>query len=454
MSLDLYDPSKGTVFGVVDSETSESVGLKVDAARAAQAAWAARPYAERHAAITRFRELLVERTEALARNQSRETGKPIAQARGELRATAPRIDWFLEHTEALLQPRRVADGDTAEEIRPAPLGVVTNISAWNYPWFVGTNVFVPALLTGNAVLYKPSECATLTGQSMGEMLREAGVPPDVFSVLVGGGEVGAALLSHRTDGVFFTGSYATGLHIAQAAARHLCPVQLELGGKDPAYVAADADPTKAAQALADGAFYNNGQSCCAIERIYVNTAVYPQFIRAFLETVDGFVLGDPASATTYLGPLTREAQLDVLTAQVGDALEKGATLRTGGRQAQRSGWYFEPTVLTDVDHTMAVMREETFGPVIGIQQVASDDEAISLMADTEYGLTAAVYSASADRAERILRALDTGTAYWNCCDRVSPRLPWSGRGHSGVGATLSDAGIRCFLRERAFHLRP
>ncbi len=307
MSLDLYDPSKGTVFGVVDSENSETVATKVTAARQAQPAWAARPFAERHAAIVRFRDLLAERVDALARTQSRETGKPISQARGEISGTGPRIDFFLENTEAHLQPRRVADSGTVEEIHPRPLGVVSNISAWNYPWFVGTNVHIPALLAGNAVLYKPSECATLPGQAMGEMMRESGVPTDVFCTLVGGAEVGAALLSHRTDGVFFTGSYATGVRIAEASARHLCPVQLELGGKDPAYVAEDADPTAAAAALAEGAFYNNGQSCCAIERIYVHDSVYNPFLRAFLTAVDGFVMGEPDHASTFLGPLTREA---------------------------------------------------------------------------------------------------------------------------------------------------
>ncbi len=452
-SLDLYDPSTGLVFGCVEADSMNTLAAKVATARAAQPDWAARPYPERQAIIRRFRDLLVERTDTLARTQSRETGKPITQARGELNATPGRIDFFLANTEGHLLTTPMATGATAEEIRYAPLGVVTNISAWNYPWFVGTNVYVPALLAGNAVLYKPSECATLTGRAMADLLHEAGVPRDVFALAIGGAEVGAGLLSHATDGVFFTGSYATGLKIAEAAARHLCPVQLELGGKDPAYVADDVNPAATAAGLADGAFYNNGQSCCSVERIYVHAAVYDAFVEAFVTAASGFVMGDPADETTYLGPLTREAHLAVLQAQVDDALAKGATLRTGGKRAERSGWFFEPTVLTEVTHEMDVMRHETFGPVIGIQRVADDDEAAALMNDTSYGLTAAVFSQSQSRAEQVLANTDTGTAYWNCCDRVSPRLPWTGRRHSGVGATLSHAGIRAFLRPRAFHLR-
>lgn len=452
-ALDLYDPSTGLVFGCVESDTADSLAAKVAAARAAQPAWAARPYVERQATIRRFRDLLVERKDALAKIQTRETGKPITQARGELSATPERIGFFLANTEGHLLSTPMATGATVEEIRYAPLGVVTNISAWNYPWFVGTNVYVPALLAGNAVLYKPSECATLTGRAMAELLCEAGVPEDVFTPIIGGGEVGAGLLSHATDGVFFTGSHATGLRVAEAAARHLCPVQLELGGKDPAYVADDVDPAVAAAGLADGAFYNNGQSCCAVERLYVHTAVHDAFVEAFVAAVSGFVMGAPTDEATYLGPLTREPHLAVLQAQVDDAVAKGATIRSGGHRATRPGWYYEPTVLTGVTHEMDVMREETFGPVIGIQRVADDDEAAALMDDTRYGLTAAVYTASRDRAEAILARTDSGTAYWNCCDRVSPRLPWTGRRNSGVGATLSHAGIRAFVRPRAFHLR-
>jgi acyl-CoA reductase-like NAD-dependent aldehyde dehydrogenase len=341
-----------------------------------------------------------------------------------------------------------------EQISYEPLGVVLNISAWNYPWFVGANVFLPALLTGNTVLYKPSELATEVGRSIGVTLRDAGVPRDVFLVVEGGGEVGSRLLEQPVDGVFFTGSYATGREIVNAVASRMIPVQLELGGKDPVYVADDVEVGVAAEGLADGAFYNAGQSCCAVERIYVHERVHDAFVDAFVKAVDRFQAGDPMEEATSLGRLTRPQQADVLDAQVDDALRKGATVRTGGsRIAAGGGVGFEPTVLTGVDHTMAVMRDESFGPIIGIQRVAADDEAIALMNDTEYGLTAGVYTSDEARARRILSQVDAGSAYWNCCDRVSPRLPWSGRRHSGIGSTLSTLGIQAFVRPRAWHLR-
>jgi acyl-CoA reductase-like NAD-dependent aldehyde dehydrogenase len=314
-------------------------------------------------------------------------------------------------------------------------------------------VFIPALLTGNAVVYKPSEFATLTGLAIGRLLHEAGVPEAIFTVIIGRGEAGAALLDERVDGIFFTGSVATGKKIATAAARQLIKAQLELGGKDPVYVCDDVKIDTAAESLADGAFYNTGQSCCSVERIYVHEQIFEPFVAAFLQVVKGFQHGTPLAEDTYIGPLTRGAQLDVLSAQVADALAKGARLLCGGKRVTGPGNYFEPTVLVDVDHTMDVMRAESFGPIIGLQKVRDDAEAQRLMNDTEYGLTAGVYTPDQARARAILARVNSGSVYWNCCDRVSPRLPWSGYGHSGLGLTLSTYGIQAFTRPKAWHLR-
>ncbi|MBI4408353.1 MAG: aldehyde dehydrogenase family protein, partial [Gemmatimonadetes bacterium] len=253
--------------------------------------------------------------------------------------------------------------------------------------------------------------------------------------------------------VFFTGSYATGRSIAERAAPKLLKVQLELGGKDPVYVCDDVDVAAAGAALAEGAFYNAGQSCCAVERIYVHRRIAPAFTDAFLESVRTFAVGDPQEETTTIGPLARKEQLEVLEAQVADAVGLGARLLCGGSRRPGSGYFFEPTVLARVDHRMRVMREESFGPIIGIQEAHDDEAAIGLMNDTVYGLTAGVYAAERARAERILTRVNAGTAYWNCCDRVSPRLPWSGRKHSGLGSTLSLAGIRAFVQPKAWHLK-
>jgi acyl-CoA reductase-like NAD-dependent aldehyde dehydrogenase len=458
--MKVINPANGHELADLPVDDAASVAAKHARAVAAQREWADRPLEDRIEIMRKFRATVRYRLEDLAAIMTSETGKPISQSRNELNGLLPRIDFFLDNVERTIDDEVVLLDDAAgmeEVISHEPLGVIANISAWNYPYFVGSNVFVPALLTGNAVLYKPSEFAALTGQAIAEMLWGAGVPEDVFALLIGAGEVGAALLEQRLGGVFFTGSYATGRRIAQAVAGSMTRVQLELGGKDPVYVCDDVDVIGAAEGLADGAFYNDGQSCCSVERIYVHDKVYDQFVDHFVKTVEGFVAGDPTEEGTYLGPLTRAAQLDVLDAQVADAVAKGATVRTGGRRDtagdRAGGVWFEPTVLTDVTHDMAVMRDESFGPIIGIQRVADDREALALMNDTEFGLTAGVYAVDEMRATDILREVDAGTAYWNCCDRVSPRLPWSGRGHSGLGSTLSTYGILTFLQPKAWHLR-
>jgi len=414
------------------------------------------PLKRRLAAIAGFRERVVASHDQLARTLTLEVGKPIRQSRNELNGLLPRLDFFLAGAARVLREEKVfADVKQSleERISHEPLGVIANISAWNYPYFVGSNVFVPTLLAGNAVLYKPSEFATLTGRHIAELMHESGVPEDIFVAVYGGGAAGAALLRQAVDGVFFTGSYATGTKIGAAAGRRMVKVQLELGGKDPVYVCEDVAVSTAAASIADGAFYNTGQSCCSVERIYVHESIHAAFVEAFVGEVKGYRVGDPLDDQTYIGPITRRPQLDVLQKQVTDAKRRGATLLTGGHVIKRAGNWFEPTVLTDVDHRMSLMREESFGPVIGIQKVKDDSEAVLMMNDSEYGLTAGVYTPDETRARRILSRVRSGSVYWNCCDRVSPRLPWSGVGHSGIGLTLSTYGIQTFTRPKAWHLR-
>jgi len=455
--MNVVNPATGeTVENVTETDLT-SLPDRLAAARAAQRAWAARPPSERKAVITKFQKLVRDEREALARTLTLEVGKPIAQARNELNGLLPRIDFFLKQFEAELLPRAVfgtADDPLEERIAFEPLGVVANVSAWNYPYFVGSNVFVPALLTGNAVLYKPSELASLTGLAIARLLHEAGVPADVFQVLIGGRELGAALVALPVDGVFFTGSYATGRKIAEVVAPRMIRLQLELGGKDPAYVTDEVDVVAVAAAVADGAFYNTGQSCCAVERVYVHERIYPAFVEAFVEKVKTFQLGEPSDPATYIGPLCRgELALKELEAQVADAEAQGGRVLIGGKRVARAGSYFEPTVIADAKRSMRLMRDESFGPVIGIASVASDEAALAAMADTEYGLTAAVYTTNEARAEKLLTELPVGSAYVNCCDRVSPRLPWTGRKHSGIGSTLSTLGIQAFLQPKAWHIR-
>ena len=453
--MKIVNPATGEQVRSIDEDSAGSVAQKFERARSAQREWRTSDFASRKAALRTFAKLVEAEQAELAKTLTLEVGKPITQSHNELNAFRKRIEFFADHFEHELEAEVVQRAaDLEEVIAHEPLGVIGNISAWNYPYFVGGNVILPALLTGNTVLYKPSELATLTGLNIVRLLHQAGIPEACVSAVVGGGAAGKLLFEQPLNGLFFTGSVPTGRAVARAAAERLIPVGLELGGKDPAYAAPDVDVLKAAAALADGAFYNTGQSCCAVERVYVHQSIYDGFVEAFVAEVQRLKLGDPMDTTTTLGPLARgEAQLVHLENQVADALAKGARVLCGGKRADRPGFFFEPTVLVNVDHSMQVMRDETFGPVIGLMPVPSDEAALELMNDTDYGLTAAVYTTDQGRAQKLLSELDVGSAYWNCCDRVSPALPWSGRRNSGLGTTLSTYGIEAFTRPKAWHKR-
>src|SRR5690606_8008166 len=453
--MKVINPATGQEIATLVTDTEETVKIKIARLREVQKEWKKVPVAERLACIVRFGELIEANVEKLAATLTAETGKPIQQSLNEIRGAHNRITHLQQNAEKWLQEESLATaGSTRELIVYEPLGVIANISAWNFPYNVGYNIFLYALVGGNAVCYKPSEYASLTGRKFREYLWAAGVPEDVFECIIGSAEAGEHVLNADLDGYFFTGSYATGKYIAGRVAPKLVPVQLELGGKDPLYIMDDvADVKQAAINAAEGAFYNDGQSCCAVERIYVQESIYEEFVQYFIEEVESYRIGDPTDKSTFIGPLTREPQLSVLENQVRDAIKKGAFLALGGRRVHRDGYYFYPTVLIDVHHDMLVMREESFGPIIGIQKVKDDQEALALMQDTDYGLTAAIFSSDYRRAQVLLEEMNTGTVYWNCCDRVSPNVPWSGRKQSGLGSSLSAVGIRAFVQPKAYHLR-
>jgi acyl-CoA reductase-like NAD-dependent aldehyde dehydrogenase len=453
--MTIINPATQEIIQEIAEDTKEIIEQKYAALKKAQPAWAALPVKERVAIIQKFSDLLDEEKDELAKTLTAEVGKPLQQSYNEINGARTRIKYFIENSaEYLADEWQNIEGETKEKIVYEPLGVIGNISAWNYPYLVGTNVFITALIGGNAVLYKPSEYSLLTGFHIQRLFQKAGVPKDVFVVAVGASTVGEAILSLPLNGFFFTGSYNTGKYIAEKVAHKLVPVQLELGGKDPLYIADDIEDVKAvAIGTADGAFYNNGQSCCSVERIYVHQKIYDEYIAAFLAEVKSYKTGLPTEQGIYIGPLTRPAQIKILEHQVKDAVDKGAKVLVGGKKGTGKGNYFEPTVLVNVNNQMLVMRDESFGPIIGIMKVSSDEEAIKLMEDTDYGLTAGVYSKSRERAEGIMKQLNAGTVYWNCCDRVSAALPWSGRKNSGLGATLSHHGIHAFVQPKSYHLR-
>ena len=453
--MNIVNPATQEIITTVSVDDQKTIANKLTNLREGQKNWAKVSLSERVAIIRRFAELLQTNLDACASVLTSEVGKPLQQSKNEVNGACARIEWLTTNAEQSLQDEwMVKTGATREKIVYEPLGVVCNISAWNYPYLVGTNVFVPALLAGNAVIYKPSELSTLTGLEIEKYLHAAGVPENVFQIAVGAKEVGEILLAADLDGYFFTGSYATGKYIYERVSKKMKPCGLELGGKDPLYVTDDVtDISTIAANTADGAFYNNGQSCCSVERIYVHEKVYDAYVAAFVKEVQSYTIGNPLSEGVYIGALTRKEQAAFLANQVQDAVSKGAVILCGGKPIQGAGNYFEPTVLVNVTHEMDVMKEESFGPIIGIMKVTDDATAVTLMNDTQYGLTASVYCNNEERALAIQSQLNAGTVYWNCCDRVSAALPWSGRKHSGFGSTLSLVGLRVFTQPKAYHLR-
>jgi len=453
--MKIINPATEELIVNIAEDTPETVDQKFQQAKEAQVGWSATPVEKRIECIKKFYDLLDEQKDDLAMTLTSEMGKPLQQSYNELNGARSRIRFFIDNSAKYLSEEWITtDGSTKEKIAYEPLGVVANISAWNYPYLVGVNVFIPALIGGNAVLYKPSEYSTLTGRHIQRLLYLAGIPENCFQLVVGKGNVGEHLLDMPLNGYYFTGSYKTGKYIAEKVAPKLVPCQLELGGKDPLYVMDDiVDVDQVAAAALEGVVYNNGQSCCAVERIYVHEKIFDDFVRSYVEQAKNMKIGDPLDKSTDIGPVSRKEQLKLLMMQINDAVAKGARILCGGHVLKQKGYFIEPTVLVNVNHEMKLMTEESFGPVTGIQKVKDDEEAIVLMQDTEYGLTAAIYSKSFERAEAVMKKMNTGTVYWNCCDRVSATLPWSGRKHSGLGSTLSYQGIRAFVQPKAYHLR-
>lgn len=448
MILECINPTNGEILERLTEDDRRTIHEYFQCLRTGQKRWGMLSQAERAERLKTFGQLIDEQRKELARLLSMEVGKPLVQAREEIQRSVQFVEEYLaalSDADAEGVPR---NGSSAH-IEREPLGVIAHISTWSSPWQIGLHNLVPALMSGNAVLYKPSERAALNGQAIGRLLKEAGVPEDVFAVIIGDGYVGDFLLDERVAGVFFTGSFSTGRMISEKLATRLIPRQMELGGKDGVYICDDVDPEVAARVVTDGAFYNCGQNCFSVERVYVHETVYQRVIEATCERVASYKMGSPLKPDTFLGPMIGKEQLGALEYQVADALQKGAQVLAGGRAKGGKGYFFEPTILTEVDHRMLVMREETSGPAIALQRVGGDEEAASLLADSQYGMTASVFTASQKRATRLLGELDVGTVYWNDCGPRDPR-PCMGRRHSGFGAEETDR----FTRPKAWFMKP
>ncbi|MEK7729652.1 MAG: aldehyde dehydrogenase family protein [candidate division KSB1 bacterium] len=394
--LSLENPATNEVLQTLAMPDAEQVRAMIANARRAALAWRWTSMAERIAITQRFVAEMRKRQEEVAREITLQMGKPIKQARNEVNTMIDRANYMAEIAPAALADEMLPDKlGFMRKIAHEPRGVVLDIAAWNYPLLISINIVAPAILAGNAVLLKHSSLTPLCALRMQEAYRAAGLPEGVLQAVVIDREGAEALLtSPAIDAVFFTGSVPGGYEVYKKAAAGLKRVGLELGGKDPAYVRADADLATTVPNVADGAFYNCGQSCCAVERIYVDQKIYPEFLAAFLSEVKSYKTGDPLAEETYLGPLAQKKQVGVLEEQVREAVQRGAKVLLGGNAPTHNGRgnYFEPTIVVNVTNDMKAMQEESFGPIIGILPVAGDEEAVRLMNDSRFGLTASIWS--------------------------------------------------------------
>ncbi len=429
----------------------------LDRAREAAKLAEAMPLAARKQLVEGAVAHLEARSDAIARAISAMMGKPLAQAAAELRTLASRA-----RTMIALADRGLAaidaggDDGIARRILKVPLGVILDLPAWNYPLLTAVNVVMPAVLAGNAVIVKHSPRSPLCGPMFAEAFRAAGADPRIVQSLDCTHELCERMVGDaRVDHVVFTGSVYGGTRISHAAAGRFVSIGYELGGNDPAYVAADADLARSVDGLVDGAMYNAGQSCCAVERAYVHASHYADFVTGAKQLAEAYVLGDPLAAETTLGPIAQPQHVAELEALVKDAVGRGAKLVTGGKRASVGGRgrFFEPTVLADVTSDAELMRVEQFGPILAVARVSSDEEALARMNDSVFGLTASVWTADRERAERFGAALRFGTVFMNRCDFGDPLLPWSGVGQSGRGHGMSLLGFDSLTRPRSLHFR-
>ncbi|MDJ0786327.1 MAG: aldehyde dehydrogenase family protein [Myxococcota bacterium] len=456
--LTIVSPRDGSVVAERAAASAAEIARVLAAAEVAQESWRRVPVAERVAVLRRGVDAFVARGEEIAREISLQMGRPVRDAPGEVRGFEERARHMLSIAEASL-------ADVVPEPRPGfrrfirrdPLGVVLTIAPWNYPYLTAVNSVVPALAAGNAVILRHSEQTLLCAERMADAFVEGGLPIGVLQALhCDHAAVSRLIASPEIAFVAFTGSVGGGHAIQQAASSRFIATGLELGGKDPAYVRADAPFEHSVESLVDGAFYNAGQSCCGIERIYVHADLHDRFVEAYAAAVATYRLGDPLEETTTLGPLVRTSAADHVREQLAEAIGYGARPLVDESRfelARPDTPYLAPQVLSHVDAAMRVMSEESFGPIVGIQRVASDDEAIRWMNDSDYGLTASIWSTDDEAALALGERIETGTVFQNRCDYLDPALAWTGVKDSGRGCTLSSIGFESLTRPKSYHLR-
>ena len=454
--IQCISPVDGRVYAERPALTLVEAEAAVARARAAQAGWAARPLEERIALVKAGVEVLNGMKDRVVEELAWQMGRPTRYG-GEFGGMNERTTYMAGIAADALAPMVVENSNLFERrIEREPFGVVFIVAPWNYPYMTAINTLVPALIAGNTVILKHATQTLLVGERLAEAFHAAGVPEDVFQNVVLDHSVTEDLIGQRAFGfVNFTGSVGGGQAMERAAAGTFTPVGLELGGKDPGYVMEDADLDAAVDSLMDGAMFNAGQCCCGIERIYVHESLYDAFVEKAVAWVKNLKLGNPFDAATTIGPMANKRFAETVRSQIADAITDGATALIDPKlfPEDDGGAYLAPQILVNVNHEMRVMREESFGPVVGIMPVKDDAQAIAMMNDCDYGLTASLWTADSERAARIGRQIETGTVFQNRCDYLDPALCWTGCKDTGRGAGLSVLGYQSVTRPKSYHLK-
>jgi acyl-CoA reductase-like NAD-dependent aldehyde dehydrogenase len=457
MKLTCISPIDGSVYAEREAQSAEEAAGLLKTARAAQGEWAARSIGERAAIVERAIAALEAMNGEVVPELARQMGRPVRYG-GEIRGVKERASYMVSIAEEALRPLEIENSDRFHRfIAREPVGTVLVIAPWNYPYLTAINTIVPALMAGNAVAFKGATQTLLVGERFARAFAEAGLPDGLFTNLFLTHDATSELIRQRSFGfINFTGSVTGGASIERAAAGTFTGIGLELGGKDPGYVRADADLDAAVETLIDGAMFNSGQCCCGIERIYLHETLLDAFVEKSKALVETYKLGNPLEEATTLGPMAHRRFADEVRAQVAEAIEAGARplidpalfpADTGDTA------YLAPQILIGVDHSMRVMRDESFGPVVGIMKVASDEEAVALMNDSAFGLTASLWTNDEAAAAAIGRRIETGTIYMNRCDYLDPALCWTGCKDTGRGAALGHLGYLSLTRPKSYHLR-
>lgn len=457
-TLKTYSPIDNSLYVERCYASQQDIDNALVKAQAAQKQWRLSSLAERAEYCTAAVDAVVAEKGAIAEEICWQMGRPIRYAQGEINGFEDRARYMIAAAQTALSPVELPEKTGfIRYIKREPLGVALVIAPWNYPFLTAVNAIIPAIMAGNAVVLKHSAQTPLVAERFDQAFKKACLPEGVFQYLhLTHADTEQLMQSTRINSIAFTGSVASGEVVERAVAGRFLTVGLELGGKDPAYICADADLDHAVETAIDGAFFNSGQSCCGIERIYVHQDVYEEFVKKAVNLVKQYTLGRSDDPETTLGPLVRASSADFVRGQIKEALEQGAVAHINSQDFKldkQGSAYMAPQVLTQVNHQMRIMTEETFGPVVGIMRVSSDEEAITLMNDSVYGLTAAVFTKDIDKGILIGEQVQTGTFFINRCDYLDPALAWTGVKNSGRGCTLSSIGYESLTRPKSFHIK-